>query len=988
MCRRGKGAVIMPSNNEEILQGNQPGLQRYLSPLGAWALAFGCAVGWGAFVMPGSLFLPVAGPMGTALAMLIGAALMGIIGANYYHMMQRYPDAGGAFTYTKKELGYDHGFLSAWFLMLAYISVLWANATALSLLGRRLFQNTLQFGFHYTILNYEVYLGEAIVVMAALVLFALVCMGGGKLAGRMQIVLAVILFAGICICFGSVVAKYGNNLQHFAPAFSPKYSPLVGTLGIVAVTPWAFVGFESISHSAGEFRFSVKKAFSVMAVAVICAALAYIMTTVLAASVLPDRNHTTWYSYVNDLDFMFGIKKLPTFFAASSLMGEKGLFLIGITVLAAIFTGILGNYVAASRLLYAMAEDRMLPGWFGRLNDKGVPRNAILFILLFSLFIPFLGRTAVAWIVDVTTIGATIVYGYVSYTAYRCACREGNLKIRITGMTGTVVAILFSAYLFLPHSGTESSLSVESYAIFVIWSVLGSLMFLVLLRNDREARLGKATQVWLWLVFLITFASTIWIRQEFKNAADAALESINLFNMTNLRTYGVVMNFEQWQESRDFFHSEISGRLGSELNRDIALMFFMTVVVMLILFMVFRLILDREQKTEGKKMEAERSTRAKSTFLSNMSHDIRTPMNAIIGYTMLARKEKDLSPKAAEYLTKIETSSQHLLALINDVLDMSRIESGKIELEPKKTNIVKTMDEVRDMFLTQMETKGLHYTVTAVDVTNRTVMCDVSRLNRILLNLISNAFKFTPQGGNIAVTLHQTGADGETGFYTLSVKDTGIGMSPEFAARVFEAYERERTETVANIQGTGLGMAITKSLVDLMGGTIDVVTEKGKGTEFIIRLGFPLAEDEPETEAVEDNKAPTLRADFSNKRLLLVEDNAINREIAQMILMELGFKVETAEDGEVGKEKVAVSSPGYYDGVLMDIQMPVMNGYEATKAIRALPDPELARIPIIAMTANVFAEDIQHVKDVGMDGHVAKPINIPDLVATLRKCLK
>jgi len=246
----------MPNNNEEILQGNQPGLQRYLSPLGAWALAFGCAVGWGAFVMPGSLFLPVAGPMGTALAMLIGAALMGIIGANYYHMMQRYPDAGGAFTYTKKELGYDHGFLSAWILMLAYISVLWANATALSLLGRRLFQNALQFGFHYTILNYEVYLGEAIVVMAALVLFALVCMGGGKLAGRMQIILAVILFAGICICFGSVVAKYGNNLKHFAPAFSPKYSPLVGTLGIVAVTPWAFVGFESISHSAGEFRFS------------------------------------------------------------------------------------------------------------------------------------------------------------------------------------------------------------------------------------------------------------------------------------------------------------------------------------------------------------------------------------------------------------------------------------------------------------------------------------------------------------------------------------------------------------------------------------------------------------------------------------------------------------------------------------------------------------------------------------------------------------
>ena len=355
---------------------------------------------------------------------------------------------------------------------------------------------------------------------------------------------------------------------------------------------------------------------------------------------------------------------------------------------------------------------------------------------------------------------------------------------------------------------------------------------------------------------------------------------------------------------------------------------------------------------------------------------------------MLARKEENMSPKTAEYLTKIETSSQHLLALINDVLDMSRIESGKIELEPKKTNLVKTMNEVHDMFLTQMETKGLHYTVSAVDITNKTVMCDVSRLNRILLNLVSNAYKFTPQGGNISVTLRQTGVDAKTGFYELRVKDTGMGMSREFAARVFEAYERERTTAVDNIQGTGLGMAITKSLINLMGGTIAVETEQGKGTEFIIRVGFPLAEEESEAEIDEESKVVKQQADFRNKRMLLVEDNVINREIAQMILMELGFKVETAEDGKIGLDKVAASAPGYYDGVLMDIQMPVMNGYESTKAIRALPDPELSRIPIIAMTANAFAEDIQHVLDVGMNGHIAKPINIPDMVATLRECLK
>ena len=970
------------TDREANQQKNQVGLNRYLSPLGAWALAFGCAVGWGAFVMPGNLFLPEAGPLGTVLAMLIGAAIMILIGVNYYYMMQRYPDAGGAFTYTKKELGYDHGFLSAWFLMLTYVSIIWANATALALLGRRLLQGALQFGFHYTVAGYDVYFGEVLLSMAALALMGLVCLGGGKLTERVQIIMAVILFAGVCIGFGAAMSRYGGNLGHFEPAFSPKNSPLAGTLEIIALAPWAFVGFESVSHSAAEFRFPVKKTLSVLVAAVITAALAYIMTTILAASVLPERAYTTWYAYVINLKSMFGMKSLPTFFAVQSLLGESGLLLIGVTVLGAIFTGILGNCVAASRLLYSMAEDRMLPRWFGRLNGNGVPRNAVLFIMALSCLIPFLGRTAVAWIVDVTTIGATIVYGYTCYTAYLCAKRENSLTYKITGLTGMVVAILFSVYLF------DDSLSVESYLMFVLWSVLGSLLFLVLLRNDREARLGKATQVWLWLVSLITIASTIWVRQEFQIAAEHAMETINLFNTTKLRSFGVVMDFQQWQEYRDFFSNEIRVDLIATLNRNMVLFFFMTLIVMLILFMVFRLILDRERETEWKKLEAERSTRAKSTFLSNMSHDIRTPMNAIIGYTMLARKEENLSPKTAEYLTKIETSSQHLLALINDVLDMSRIESGKIDLEPKKTNLVKTMNEVHDMFLTQMETKGLHYTVSAVDITNKTVMCDVSRLNRILLNLISNAYKFTPQGGNIGVTLRQTGADAETGFYELRVKDTGMGMSREFAARVFEAYERERTTAVDNIQGTGLGMAITKSLVNLMGGTIAVETEQGKGTEFIIRVGFPLAEEEPEAETDDRSKVVKQQADFRNKRMLLVEDNVINREIAQMILMELGFKVETAEDGKIALDKVAASAPGYYDGVLMDIQMPVMNGYESTKAIRALPDPELSRIPIIAMTANAFAEDIQHVLDVGMNGHIAKPINIPDMVATLRECLK
>jgi CheY-like chemotaxis protein/anti-sigma regulatory factor (Ser/Thr protein kinase) len=269
------------------------------------------------------------------------------------------------------------------------------------------------------------------------------------------------------------------------------------------------------------------------------------------------------------------------------------------------------------------------------------------------------------------------------------------------------------------------------------------------------------------------------------------------------------------------------------------------------------------------------------------------------------------------------------------------------------------------------------------------VLCDVNRLNRVLLNLISNAYKFTPEGGSVTVTLRQTApANGEgKASYELRVKDTGMGMSPEFAAKVFEAYERERTTAVESIQGTGLGMAITKSIVDLMNGSIDVETEKGKGTEFIIRVDFPIVEEEPEGgEAAADGAAPKI--DFSKIRLLLVEDNEINREIATILLEEAGFQLDEAENGQIAVEKIAASRPGDYQLVLMDIQMPVMDGYEAAQAIRALDNPELAKIPIVAMTANAFSEDIQAAKDAGMDSHIAKPLDVAKMMDTLAEVLR
>ena len=518
---------------------------------------------------------------------------------------------------------------------------------------------------------------------------------------------------------------------------------------------------------------------------------------------------------------------------------------------------------------------------------------------------------------------------------------------------------------------------------------------------------------------------------------------------------------------------------------------------------------------------AETANRAKSTFLSNMSHDIRTPMNAIIGFTTLALSNLDDKERVKDYLAKTLASSNHLLSLINDVLDMSRIESGKIHLEEVEVNLSDVLHDLKTIVSGQIYAKQLELYMDAMDVTDEDVYCDKTRLNQVLLNLLSNAIKFTPAGGTVSVRVRQlAGKVRGCGQYEFRVKDNGIGMSPEFAQKIFEPFERERTSTVSKTQGTGLGMAITKNIVDMMGGTIEVQTAQGKGSEFIIRVPMraqaehrpvekiteleglkalvvdddfntcdsvtkmlvkvgmraewtlsgkeavlrarqsiemsdayhayiidwrlpdmngievtrqirSLHDDTPiiiltaydwsdieveakaagvtafcskpmfmsdlretlmnaigqtQTDAAQE-LLPEENADFKGRSILLVEDNELNREIAQEILCEYGFRVDTAENGAVAVEKVRTAAPDSYDLVLMDVQMPVMDGYTATRQIRALDDPALAKIPILAMTANAFDEDRRRAMESGMTGFLSKPIVIGDLVQELRKIL-
>lgn len=966
---------------------NTAGLTRCIGPASAWALSFGCIVGWGAFVMPGTTFLPMAGPVGTAIGMFVGALVMIVIGINYRYMMRFCPDAGGTFTYAKTTFGDDHGFLSAWFMILAYVSILWANVTALALIARNLFGGVLQFGYLYNIAGYDVYIGEVLAELAVMGIFLTVCMLSKRAAAVLQTVFAAALFIGIVVSF-IVVLQNGNNSGSFlSPAFVPDVNAGTQILGIVALAPWAFVGFESVSNSAEEFRFPIKRIFVIMLSAIICGGLSYILLNWVASTSLP-AGYTDWAAYIADIGELGGIEGMPVFFAIGTAGGTVGTTVLCIALVSAILTGIIGSTVAASRLLFSMSKDGILPKRFSELTKDGSPRKAIAFLLLVSVVIPFLGRTAIGWVVDVITVGTTIAYGYTSAAAYKRAKHTANRKIMVSGAAGVVISAIIGLLLLIPDLLAQNALAAESYLLLAFWGILGIVMFRIIFGRDSKRRYGSSTVVWVALLFLIFFTSLMWVRQATQAEAQDVVDSVSSYYTGEMAERGVVTDEADAAEEMEYLETQMS-RIENALTGNSLVQMLLIMLSLVIVFNIIHILNRREKNMEAQKIQAEESSKAKSAFLSNMSHDIRTPMNAIVGYVNLAKDENLSLPEIREYLGKIGNSSQHLLALINDILEMSRIESGKMEPEPVSTDLRRVMSDVRDMFATQMSEKKIEYTVKWDEVENYGVMCDRNRLNRVLLNLISNAYKFTPTGGTVAVTLKQNGIgeDGR-GRYELRVKDSGIGMSPEFAERVFEAFERERTSTVSGIQGTGLGMAITKSIVDMIGGSIRVVTAPNKGSEFIIELSFERSEIS-DTEQINRESAAHAekKADFTTMRVLLTDDVMINREIAAKILRKLGFTVETAENGQEAVDKVSASEPGYYDAVLMDIQMPVMDGYEATRRIRCLPDEAHSGIPVIAMTANAFSEDVQKAKDAGMDAHVAKPIDINDLVQKLTDIL-
>ncbi len=1090
--------------------GNADRLGKYLTPLGAWALAFGCSVGWGAFVMPGTTFLPIAGPVGTVAGLAIGALLMLVLAANYHFMMIHSEGAGGVYGYASRSFGSNHGYLVGWFLILAYIVVFWGNATALPMIARNLLGDTFRFGWHYTLFGYDVYLGEVLLSILAMAVCGLVCLRP-RLAVCLQIVFTILLSAGVAVCVVCVFFASEVSLSSLSPSFAPDISPGSGIFSIVSIAPWAFVGFETISHSTGEFRFQRRKSFTIMMGALIFAFVSYGLLAILSIAKLPD-NQSDWVGYLLRLDSLEGIKALPAFACVETVMGKSGVVILGIAAFSAICTGLIGFLIASSRLLYSIAMDRLLPKSFTRLNSRGVPSYSILGIMVISVLVPFLGRTTINWLVDVTTICVIIAYVYVSLSTVKTARKERNRPAAILGVLGTVISGSFAVIFLVPNLLRIRTLTAESYLLIAVWSILGLLWFRIMVGKDESHARDMSSIVWGVFLVLILYTSLLWVTQTAAIMEEKTAQTVDQY-------YAQQENFhtEEAIEEGSIFVEEQLEAANTILRNSSMIQISFIIVAMMIVFSIYGVTQRWAKRMELDKVQAEESNRAKSTFLSNMSHDIRTPMNAIIGMTAIATSHIDDKERVADCLSKIDSSSKHLLGLINDVLDMSKIESGKMTLNKEVLSLRETMRTMCDIVRPQTQEKGQYFDLYVRSVLCEEVYCDDVRLKQVLLNFLSNAIKFTPEGGRIYVRLWQEPSLKGEHFVQnhFEIQDTGMGMTKEFQEKLFTAFEREDSLRVHKTQGTGLGMSIAKYIVDAMEGSIEVSSETGTGTAFHVTIdlervdkpagdlsltGLRILVADPDeesnqntTQALEEmgavvssgtseenvihaavsahekgedfyavltdydrsgleivhrlretlgRSAPEclittydwtqipenletagaaghmtkplfksvlyegLRAlqnketktdvseepidkefDLTGKTILLAEDNDLNAEIATMILEEYGGTVEWAQDGKIASEKFAASEAGYYDLILMDLRMPNMNGIEAAQTIRAMKHPDAPGIPIIAMTADAFTEDIQKCLAAGMNAHLTKPIDVDRLKKTLNEYL-
>lgn len=505
------------------------GLTPYLSERAVWALSLGTSVGWGSLVVTTNTYLTQAGPAGSILGLLVGALVMLAISRNYNYLMNRFPGSGGAYTYTKEVFGYDRAFLVAWFVILTYLAMLWANATSLPLFAKYFMGDLFHWGYLYSIFGYNVYLGEALLSVCAIALITVLCLNSRRATANTMFALVCLFFVGITLCFALALIGHGQTSFSFSPAFVPDNNAIMQIIGIACISPWAFIGFENISHSTREFNFPVKKSMRILVVAVITTTLLYIFVTMLSISAYPQQ-FGSWSEYIGSLDQLSGIEGIPAFYAASYYLGDAGIVVLMASLLALIITSLIGNIVALSRLLYALARDDVLPLKFAHLNKHTIPNRTLLLVAAISIIVPFVGRTAIGWIVDVTTIGATVVYGFVSAGALKLASLRGDTTERTTGLVGLVLMIFFGLYIVIPNLFSDGTMAAETFFLFTIWGVLGFIVFRLVLKRDKQGRFGRYSIVWIGLLALVLITSIVWMGRTDRDATEATIVAIDSYH--------------------------------------------------------------------------------------------------------------------------------------------------------------------------------------------------------------------------------------------------------------------------------------------------------------------------------------------------------------------------------------------------------------------------------------------------------------------------
>ncbi|MBQ3281820.1 MAG: amino acid permease [Eubacterium sp.] len=499
-------------------------LKPYVTRLGAFALAVGTAIGWGSLVVTNSNYLLNAGPVGSVIGMIIGAAIMLIMARNYFYMINCYPEAGGIYSYIKNVFGYDRAFLISWFVSLTYMAMLWANATSVPLFVRYFIGDIFQFGELYTLFGYKVYLGEILITLAVFITIGYICMRFKKAAMNLLIGTVLVFTAGIIVTFIGSFLK-GAAAGGFDPAFIPDTGVLRQVITITFITPWAFVGFENISHSAEEFSFQKEKVMGIFRTAILVTTLLYALVLLMSVTAYPEE-YGSWLDYIRDLGNLSGIKALPAFYVAYRYLGSAGVHIMMFALAGLVLSSLIGNTISLSRMFYALSRDKILPSKFTALSHDGIPYKAVMLVMLVSLPVPLLGRTAIGWIVDVTTVGAILLYGFVSAAAWVKAKREDDKGKALFGLVGLVIMVIFGIYVVVTSTFGDGAMGRESQMIFIIWSVIGLFYFRFVMVRDHGKRFGKNLTVWIVLVAFIFVLTMIWICEECAQISTANILAI------------------------------------------------------------------------------------------------------------------------------------------------------------------------------------------------------------------------------------------------------------------------------------------------------------------------------------------------------------------------------------------------------------------------------------------------------------------------------